>query len=792
MNLPFVLDVVIGLVFIFLILSLLASEIQELLTALLQWRAKHLKEAIEVLLAGEIETQHEAHIQQLVSKLYDDPLIKNINQGAKGRIARMLRVITHWLPGNHRGRFGANHATGPSYIASETFATSLLERVGLASLIKKLVEVRLEKFAKRIVGTYQPKLQDGILNRVQIPEAATLRDSWDKGRIRLIAESVGWDVTQDENFAILVDEFDDILNDFNSGEAGLATSVERMGESLDAYISTYPTSESNPDTTEDARSEPNASLMFAKRLKNFKRNIFGERNERAIMGNGLRPTLPKIADLINQSSSTYQEVADAYKELVTKGKQIDLAVLPKLKDRLLATQVEVVEQLLVDKHLDKVRAQFKQANPKIAQELESKLRSNLERIHVAIDRARNPIRQRRGCLRRVKAWFIQQHRRITLSDLKALEKQRQCIIAHYFDRLSDAERQTLILDVLNTLGDDELYGEVKDGKLVNFGLIEIALDKLTHEEYNQIINDAVNQCLDDLTILKGRNGWQDENFEQQKLYLASLYQNYQTYKRIQQILAVLPNSIKDSFAILARRAQTRIHQTEQGINQFREEVAVWFDRSMSRASGVYKRNAKGVAIVLGLLLATLSNVDAAFIVDRLSSDESLRQVVTENAISLESDASDNSQQPTGTEQTLDNELRDLKNRTNAVLEELALPIGWNAANLSQQLGCNTSSAVGELPSDWTDLYSYCLPSQSPSENALQNIFNIIARDPLSLFRILFGWLITGIAISMGAPFWFDLLGKVINVRNSGSKPTSVGNQSTTNPSASEIIVRQQP
>ena len=34
-------------------------------------------------------------------------------------------------------------------------------------------------------------------------------------------------------------------------------------------------------------------------------------------------------------------------------------------------------------------------------------------------------------------------------------------------------------------------------------------------------------------------------------------------------------------------------------------------------------------------------------------------------------------------------------------------------------------------------------------------------------RVLFGWFISAIAISMGAPFWFDLLGNVMNVRNSG-------------------------
>jgi hypothetical protein len=32
-----------------------------------------------------------------------------------------------------------------------------------------------------------------------------------------------------------------------------------------------------------------------------------------------------------------------------------------------------------------------------------------------------------------------------------------------------------------------------------------------------------------------------------------------------------------------------------------------------------------------------------------------------------------------------------------------------------------------------------------------------------------GWLITGFAVSLGAPFWFDLLSKFMNVRSSFKK-----------------------
>jgi hypothetical protein len=41
-----------------------------------------------------------------------------------------------------------------------------------------------------------------------------------------------------------------------------------------------------------------------------------------------------------------------------------------------------------------------------------------------------------------------------------------------------------------------------------------------------------------------------------------------------------------------------------------------------------------------------------------------------------------------------------------------------------------------------------------------------------IITLLPGWIVSGIAIAMGAPFWFDLLGKIVNVRNAGKPPAS--------------------
>ena len=47
MNLPTIFNIAIGLIFIYLVLSLFASQIQEVIATILEWRAEQLTQAIE-------------------------------------------------------------------------------------------------------------------------------------------------------------------------------------------------------------------------------------------------------------------------------------------------------------------------------------------------------------------------------------------------------------------------------------------------------------------------------------------------------------------------------------------------------------------------------------------------------------------------------------------------------------------------------------------------------------------------------------------------------------------------
>jgi hypothetical protein len=304
MNIPVIFEVLVGLVFIYLAFSLLASEAQELLATLLQWRAKHLRDSIKVLLAGGVGTEQETKVNDLVQSIYENLLVKNINQEPEKGLARSIRNLTRLIPlGNRQGSFGDKQTTGPSYIAAETFAATLLDRVGLPSLSRTLIEVRLDKFATRIIGEYKGGLRKSTgkpPEKVEI-DSINKSDLWKVGRIRQIAIDTGWDINSDSFFELLLKEIDEILYDFESGDANLATSVECMSESFGTYI----------DNLRDLNNVSNAN-NYAKRLQSLKQRIFGEQGERAILSGGLRPSLLEFSELLDTTSKTFEEIENLF------------------------------------------------------------------------------------------------------------------------------------------------------------------------------------------------------------------------------------------------------------------------------------------------------------------------------------------------------------------------------------------------------------------------------------------------------------------------------------------------
>jgi hypothetical protein len=182
-------------------------------------------------------------------------------------------------------------------------------------------------------------------------------------------------------------------------------------------------------------------------------------------------------------------------------------------------------------------------------------------------------------------------------------------------------------------------------------------------------------------------------------------------------------SLRDAVAAMqgnesVRRALlTLIDSAGNDMVQARANIEQWFNSSMDRVSGWYKRRKQKIIVVIGLVIAAVMNVSTLTVAKTLWTNQTLRD-------SLSKVAQDYVQQvDTATTAGATPELR-LKQNVHE-LQNVGLPIGWtkeelNFANVQQDLGA------------WAE-------------------------------RLL-GWLLTTCAISLGAPFWFDLLNKISIVR----------------------------
>ena len=180
-----------------------------------------------------------------------------------------------------------------------------------------------------------------------------------------------------------------------------------------------------------------------------------------------------------------------------------------------------------------------------------------------------------------------------------------------------------------------------------------------------------------------------------------------------------------------KRALTSFVDTAgNDVNKVRENIEAWFDSSMDRVSGWYKRRTQWILVVLGLAVSIALNVNTLTIAYHLWRDPPLRNL-------LVAQAQANVQQQSGSNNTgtAGDRLKD----NQEALEALGLPIGWSNVDF-------------KLDDKWTE--------KDERGNSLF-LWNLL----YWVFWPLLGWILTAGAISFGAPFWFDLLNKFMVVRS---------------------------
>lgn len=187
-------------------------------------------------------------------------------------------------------------------------------------------------------------------------------------------------------------------------------------------------------------------------------------------------------------------------------------------------------------------------------------------------------------------------------------------------------------------------------------------------------------------------------------------------------------------------------QTVKGhIELLREKMEAWYDSNMDRLVGVMKeRYTRKMTFWIAIVAVLVMNADSIEIAKYLYTNPTVRAKVASQAYTAAEDSTFKAivthirTAPTDTASTVS-------------LDKLKSTITERVADINA-----AKNAINtELPLGWTGFNSQKM-----------NVAEYVAMK-------LIGLTITVLALMMGAPFWFDLLNKLANVRGNGPKPGSL-------------------
>ena len=305
---------------------------------------------------------------------------------------------------------------------------------------------------------------------------------------------------------------------------------------------------------------------------------------------------------------------------------------------------------------------------------------------------------------------------------------------------------------------------------------------------------------------------------------------------IDEIIRKIPK-VKFYSPALSRLTQiaesVKLKQDSATLTQFRKALHGLFEQAQERTSGVYKRNAKGMSFLVGLLIAVGVNVDIFYMLDALGENPKLAAdfatvsdiIVGENNKNF-SKYRDCLKNNSNDESKCTKELQEFQSSVQKSFDSQQVVSGANLAEVItwQKLPQNANQKLTEQFTEFVTKYDDCLRpifNESDSKkrdqtiedcsngfkekvttisnqvktpiitanqcldtaqkntkhqewsnavekcvNDFQGEFTADPKTSVTWWKAL-GWLISALAIAMGAPFWFDLLGLFLNVRNAG-------------------------
>jgi hypothetical protein len=312
---------------------------------------------------------------------------------------------------------------------------------------------------------------------------------------------------------------------------------------------------------------------------------------------------------------------------------------------------------------------------------------------------------------------------------------------------------------------DKVAKELDENETLREKLHELVLEKAEtlelNEENIEYIVASIKQTLDEINFLPAVDYIQDMIGTAQGMEaLQSL--NPTLYKSLSQLredtigIANTPKileAVRTRFAIAA----ANLGQEEHKLATMRLNTETWFNESMDRLSGWYKRKSQVLAFLIGIVLAAFLNVDSIMLVDHLWKEPAVRDALVANATEF---ANENSEIPTVPVEG--NEFESAVDYFSAQFDDLNIPVGW----IYETVTLDPNQTCQLLPFGRNVVWGI---KDNSTPNQCQKINNAPTDTAGWTFKIL-GIVFSAAAAAQGAPFWFDILKKVVNIRGSGANP----------------------
>jgi len=323
-------------------------------------------------------------------------------------------------------------------------------------------------------------------------------------------------------------------------------------------------------------------------------------------------------------------------------------------------------------------------------------------------------------------------------EIAVVEKQKREEVLERINLLLALTRRVITGKDNNGLGD---YGE----ELIKTGMKKLAAD---YPQLNAPVEDALEETNKLILSLKRNGSAESANSD---------------VPRIQQglaVLGVINPRLKQTLGTLFIGQEDGEFRSDITFVKLQQSVELWFENSMTRVSGGYKRHAQAWSIMIGVLLTVLLNVDAFQLTKYFWKEPAMQEALMQTA-----------------ETYLGTYQGDLELSTDQVLVlrqdlfHLGLPFGWFGSPIdlvedvfvSPEAGVDISCSLtptGPLALYGIRIGNLCYPfANTPMPS-----------DALGWVLKIMGLIVTSLATAQGAPFWFEILKKIINVRISGLSP----------------------